>query len=145
MAHLAGGDAMIACFDAKYHYWFWRPYQAIPAADTDGNPNTTADPTWQPLATTPNFPEYPSAHACHSTAVVTALDAFFGTDNVPMTLDSRVTHTTRRYDRLHDIVKDVDWARVLVGFHFRNSDLQGSALGQNVGLYVAKHHFQPIR
>ena len=145
MAHVAGGDAMIACFDAKYHYWFWRPYQAIPAAGTDGNPDTIADPTWQPLATTPNFPEYPSAHACHSTAVVTALDAFFGTDKVPMTLDSRVTHTTRRYDRLHDVVKDVDWARVLVGFHFRNSDLQGSSLGRKVGRYVADHFFQPAR
>ncbi len=90
MAHVAGGDAMIACFDAKYHYWFWRPYQAIPHADTDGNPATVADPTWQPLGATPNFPEYPSAHACHSTAVVTALDAFFGTDKVPFSLDSRV-------------------------------------------------------
>ncbi len=144
MAHVAGGDALIACFDAKYHYWFWRPSQAIPGADTDGNPQTTADPTWQPLATTPNFPEYPSAHACHSTAVVTALDAFFGTDKVPMTLDSRATHTTRHYDRLHEIVKDVDWARVLVGFHFRNSDLEGSALGRNVGRYVARHYFTPI-
>jgi hypothetical protein len=144
MAHVAGGDAMIACFDAKYHYWFWRPFQAIAGADTDGNPDTTADPTWQPLATTPNFPEYPSAHACHSTAVVTALDAFFGTDQVPMTLDSRVTHTTRHYDRLHDIVKDVDWARVLVGFHFRNSDLQGTALGRKVGRYAAHNYFQPI-
>ncbi len=100
MAHVAGGDAMIACFDAKYHYWFWRPYQAIPLADTDGNPQTVADPTWQPLRTTPNFPEYPSAHACHSTAVVEALDAFFGTDKVAFTLDSRVTGTTRTYDRL---------------------------------------------
>jgi len=144
MAHVAGGDAMIACFDAKYHYWFWRPYQAIPAADTDGNPGTNADPTWRPLATTPNFPEYPSAHACHSTALVTALDAFFGTDQVPMTLDSRVTHTTRRYDRLHDIVKDVDWARVLIGFHFRNSDLQGTALGRKAGRYVAENYFKPI-
>ena len=89
MAHVAGGDAMIACFDAKYHYWFWRPYQAIPQADTDGNPATVADPTWQPLGATPNFPEYPSAHACHSTAVVKALDAFFGTDKVALTLDSR--------------------------------------------------------
>jgi hypothetical protein len=124
IAHVAGGDAMLACFDAKYHYWFWRPYQAIAAANTDGNPNTTPDPTWRPLATTPNFPEYPSAHACHSTAVV--------------------THTTRRYDRLHDIVKDVDWARVLVGFHFRNSDLQGTALGREVGRYVADNYFQPI-
>jgi hypothetical protein len=56
-----------ACFDARYHYWFWRPDQAIPQADIDGNPATVADPTWQPLRTTPNFPEYPSAHACHST------------------------------------------------------------------------------
>jgi hypothetical protein len=144
MAHVAGGDAMIACFDAKYHYWFWRPYQAIPGADTDGNPETTADPTWQPLRTTPNFPEYPSAHACHSTAVVTALEAFFGTDKVPLTLDSHVTHTSRSYDRLDDVAKDVDWARVLVGFHFRNSDLQGSALGRKVGRYVTGNYFQPV-
>jgi hypothetical protein len=146
MAHVAGGDAMIACFDAKYHYWFWRPYQAIPLADTDGNPDTVADPTWLPLRTTPNFPEYPSAHACHSTAVVTALDAVFGTDKVAFSLDSRapgVTERTRTYDRLHDVVKDVDWARVLVGFHFRNSDLQGTALGRKVGRYVTGHFFQP--
>jgi hypothetical protein len=144
MAHVAGGDAMIACFDAKYHYWFWRPNQAIPQADTDGNPATVADPAWMPLRTTPNFPEYPSAHACHSTAVVEALAAFFGTDKVPFSLDSRVTGTTREYDRLHDVVKDVDWARVLVGFHFRNSDEQGSALGRKVGRYVADHYFQSL-
>ncbi len=143
MAHVAGGDAMIACFDAKYHFWFWRPYQAIPLADTDGNPGTVADSTWLPLRTTPNFPEYPSAHACHSTGVVEALDAFFGTDKVAFSLDSRVTGTTDDYERLHDVVKEVDWARVLVGFHFRNSDLQGSALGRKVGRYVADHLFQP--
>jgi hypothetical protein len=146
MAHVAGGDAMIACFDAKYHYWFWRPYQAIPQAGADGNPATTADPGWAPLGTTPNFPEYPSAHACHSTAVVTALDEFFGTDKVTFTLDSRapgVAERTRTYSRLHDVVKDVDWARVLVGFHFRSSDLQGTALGRAVGRYVVEHEFQP--
>jgi hypothetical protein len=146
MAHVAGGDAMIACFDAKFHYWFWRPYQAIPGAGGDGNPATVADPSWSPLGTTPNFPEYPSAHACHSTALVAALDAFFGTDAVTFTLDSRapgVTHRTRSYSRLHDVVKDVDWARVLVGFHFRNSDLQGTALGRTVGRYVTQNWFQP--
>jgi hypothetical protein len=147
MAHVAGGDAMIACFDAKYHYFFWRPYQAIHLADTDNNPDTVADTAWQPLAATPNFPEYPSAHACHSTAVVEALDAFFGTESVSLTLTSRapgVTMRTRTYDRLGDVVKDVDWARVLVGFHFRNSDLQGSALGRKVGRYVTDHYFQPV-
>ena len=143
MAHVAGGDAMVGCFDAKYHYWFWRPFQAIPQADSDGNPATVSDPAWLPLGATPNFPEYPSAHACHSTAVVAALDAFFGTDKVAFTLESRVTNTTRRYDRLQDIVDDVDQARVLVGFHFLSSDLQGSVLGRTVGRYVADHSFQP--
>jgi hypothetical protein len=146
MAHVAGGDAMIACFDAKYHYWFWRPYQAIPLADTDGNRHTMPDPTWTPLGATPNFPEYPSAHACHSTAVVAALEMFFGTDKVGISLDSRApaladAARVRTYKRLHDVVSDVDWARVFVGFHFRSSDLQGSNLGREVGRYVTRTRF----
>ncbi|HSB37604.1 MAG TPA: vanadium-dependent haloperoxidase [Gaiellaceae bacterium] len=143
MAHVAGGDAMIGCFDAKYHYWFWRPFQAIPQAGADGNPATQADPSWLPLGATPNFPEYPSAHACHSGAVVQALDSFFGTDRVAFSLDSRITHTTASYARLHDVVDDVNLARVLVGFHFRTSDLRGASLGRRVGGYVAEHFFQP--
>ena len=143
MAHVAGADALIACFDAKYHYWSWRPYQAIAHADEDGNPATVADPTWQPLRATPNHPEYPSAHACHTTAVAEALGAFFGTDKVAFTLDSRVTGTTREYDSFHDAVKEVDQARVLAGFHFRNSDQEGSSLGRKVGRYVVDHLFQP--
>ena len=149
MAHVAGGDAMIACFDAKYHYWFWRPYQAIPQADTDGNPDTVADPTWTPLGTTPNFPEYPSAHACHSTAVVDGPGCLLRHrqgrvhTRQPVTRPHRAART-RTYDRLHDVVKDVDRARVLVGFHFLNSDLQGTNLGRKVGRYVTDHYFQPL-
>jgi hypothetical protein len=144
IAHVAGADALIACFDAKYHYWFWRPYQAIPRADTDGNPATVADAGWAPLRATPNHPEYPSAHACHTTAVATGLAAFFGTDKVPFTLDSRVTRTTREYERFHEAVKDVNRARVLAGFHFRNSDQEGSNLGRKVGGYVERHLFRPV-
>jgi hypothetical protein len=143
IAHVAGADALIACFDAKYHYWFWRPYQAIARADTDGNPATVADAGWAPLRATPNHPEYPSAHACHTTAVATGLAAFFGTDKVPFTLDSRVTRTTREYERFHEAVKDVNRARVLAGFHFRNSDQEGSNLGRKVGGYVETHLFRP--
>jgi hypothetical protein len=145
MVHVSGGDAMIAGFEAKYHYWFWRPFTAIPEADTDGNPDTEADPTWQPLRTTPNFPEYPAAHCFHSSAVATALAAFFGTDRVPFSLDSRVTQTTREYTGFRDAVKDVELARTLAGFHFRNSCLQGANLGRTVGGYVVQHYFQPVR
>ena len=41
------------------------------------------------------------------------------------------------------MVDDVDLARVLVGFHFRSSDLTGSNLGRRVGRYVVEHDFQP--
>ena len=148
MAHVSGGDAMIAGFEAKYHYWFWRPRRAIPLADTDGNPATLADPTWLPLRATPNHPEYPAAHAFHSSALAQALRAFFGTDKVTFTLDSRVpgvTPPTREYDSFHDAVKDVNLARTLAGFHFRNSCEEGSHLGRDVGRYVGEHYFQPIQ
>ena len=144
MAHVAGGDAMIACFDAKYRYWFWRPYQAIPRADTDGNAATDAGPAWQPLSMTPNFPEYPSAHACHTTAVSETLREFFGTDRVRFSLDSRVTGRSRQYERFREVVGEVNEARVLVGFHFRNSDQEGSSLGRKVGRYVGARLFQAL-
>jgi hypothetical protein len=145
IAHVSGGDAMIAGFEAKYHYWFWRPYKAIQLADTDGNPATAPDPTWQPLRPTPNHPEYPAAHAFHSSAVAKALATFFGTDKVAFSLDSRVTGTTRNYGSFHDAVKDVELARVLAGFHFRNSTREGSNLGRVIALYVADHYFQPVQ
>jgi hypothetical protein len=145
MAHVSGGDAMIGCFDAKYAYWSWRPYQAIPAAGTDGNPTTTPDATWRPLRPTPNFPEYPSAHACHSAAIAEALQAFFGADHISFSLDSRVTGTTRQYDHLHEVVLEVNGARVLAGFHFRNSDEEGATLGRHIGRYVVDNFFKPMR
>ena len=143
-AHVAGGDAMIACFDAKYTYWFWRPYQAIPGADGDGNSATESDLAWQPLRPTPNFPEYPSAHACHSGAMVEAMHGYFGSDDVAFSLDSRITGATHHYDRLQDIVTDVNQARVLAGFHFFSSDQAGANLGRNVGRYVIEHFFQAL-
>jgi hypothetical protein len=147
MAHVAGGDGYIACFDAKYYYWFWRPYRAIALADTDGNPATEPDPTWAPLRTTPNHPEYPSAHAAHSAAIARAPEAFFGTHRIPFSLDSRTPGASppRTYRSSNDVVKDVNQARVLVGIHFRNSCQEGSNLGRAVGRYVARHYFQPVR
>jgi len=51
---LAMADAAIACWEAKYHYVFWRPVTAIPLADTDGNPATSPDPTPPPPQTHPS-------------------------------------------------------------------------------------------
>ena len=144
MAHVAGGDAMIGCFDAKYHYLSWRPLHAIQRADTDGNPRTVPDPTWQPLLPTPNHPEYPSAHACHTTAIAEALESFFGPGRTSFSLDSLVTGETRYYDRFKDVVEEVNNARVWAGFHFRYADEDGSKLGRKVARFVVRNFFQPL-
>jgi hypothetical protein len=144
MAHVAGGDAMIGCFDAKYHYLSWRPIHAIHRADTDGNSRTLPDPTWQPLLPTPNHPEYPSAHACHTAAIAEALESFFGPGRLLFSVDSLVTGETRHYRRFRDVVEEVNNARVWAGFHFRYSQEDGTRLGRRVARFVVRNCFQPL-
>src|SRR5262249_39657103 len=61
-AYASIADSLIACWDSKYYYNFWRPVTAIRNADSDGNSQTEADPSWLPLGVTPAHPEYPAAH-----------------------------------------------------------------------------------
>jgi hypothetical protein len=63
MENLAGADAAINCWNDKYYWDFWRPWNAIPRAAEDGNPLTEPDPTWAALITAP-YPEHPSGHLC---------------------------------------------------------------------------------
>jgi len=82
MGNMVDSDAGIACFDAKYHYTFWRPVTAIQHADIDGNDLTTADPSWTPLLTTPNHPEYPAAHGCLTAADSSVYAELLGTKKI---------------------------------------------------------------
>ncbi|MEV6848310.1 vanadium-dependent haloperoxidase [Actinoplanes sp. NPDC051411] len=135
VVQIAAADALIGCFDAKYHFLFWRPVHAIGRAGTDGNPATTADPTWRSLLVV-NHPEYPSAHASLTTAVTTALAAHFGTTRVPLTMTSTVTGTTRTYRRLTEPGHEVSGARVRAGLHFRKSMIDGARLGRRAAKLV---------
>src|SRR5262249_59777542 len=91
----ASSDALIACWDSKFHYNFWRPVTAIRAGDTDGNPQTEPDPSWIGLVITPNHPEYPAAHGCFSAASVETLSFFFGADGFNFSIDSLVPGLSR--------------------------------------------------
>src|SRR4029078_9742650 len=73
VASLSVADSVIAALDAQYHYGNWRPVTAIQLADTDGNPDTVADPDWTPLLTTPSHPDYLSGHCTVIGAVTRAL------------------------------------------------------------------------
>ena len=93
---VAVADTMIACWEAKYSYLFWRPNHAIQWADTDNNPATAPEAGWLPFLTG-NHPEYPSGHACFTAGVATSLHRYFGTKNVPVTMTSVVTGGSRTY------------------------------------------------
>ena len=71
--NMTTADAAISCWRAKYGTAYWRPSTAIQLADTDGNPATTADPTWTPLVANPPYPDYPSGHACLTGATANGL------------------------------------------------------------------------
>jgi hypothetical protein len=138
---LISADAAIGCFDAKYHYLFWRPQFAVPLADTDGNPATTADPTWTPLVATPAHPEYPSAHGCVSTAAADALSAFLGTRRIEIDMPSTVAGTdpSRHFDTVDELITEIRNARVWGGLHYRGSTLVGSRLGDQVARWDLLH------
>src|SRR5580765_1685871 len=137
MGELVTADAGMACFDSKYFYLAWRPFSAIPNADKDGNPDTTADPGWAPLLTTPTHPEYPSAHGCLTGAWTNALAAAVHSDHLDVTIPGAMNGattltTSREYKTVADIQNQIPDARVWIGFHFRNSVIQGLKIGNEV-------------
>ncbi len=142
MLWVAQADALNTCFESKYFFAFWRPISAIRFADTDGNAATTMDAAWTPVVTTPNHPEYPSAHMCGNSASMAALKAHFGTSKISFSFGSTVTGTVRQYGTPDDMLNEIILARIHGGMHFRTANVQGGVLGTNVGEWVAKNYFQ---
>jgi membrane-associated phospholipid phosphatase len=136
---LAMADAAIACWEAKYHYVFWRPVTAIPLADTDGNPATIADPSWMPLFATPAHPEYPSGHSTVSGAAAVVLASFFG-EKRHFTMDNDLLiGVTRSFRSFTEALDEVKNARIFAGIHFRSACDDGQTTGMQVANYVLDH------
>jgi hypothetical protein len=140
MVHTASADALIAGFNAKYHYRAWRPWTAIRRAAEDGNPDTDPDPTWTPLLLV-NHPEYPAAHAFWSTALVDTVAAFFGTHRIEWAIDAIVPQlgphpVARKYTDLKAVAREIDDARVWAGLHWRHSTRHGAQIGRKVASHV---------
>lgn len=148
MGNIVATDAGIACYDSKFFYLAWRPTAAIRNADKDGNPDTTADPAWQPLGSLPGHPEYPSQHGCFTSAFSDALAAALHTQRVDVTMmggagGSNVLSVSQHFNTVNDIQKQVVDARVWLGFHFRNSVEQGEKVGNDVAKWELDQFFQP--
>jgi hypothetical protein len=144
MGNMVGADALIGCFDAKYHYLFWRPSTAIAQGDTDNNAATTPDPTFAPLLGNPPHPEYPSAHNCVTSAQAEVFAAFLGTQHIGVTIPSTVTGIpSRYYSTANDLTNEIINARVWAGIHYRGSDVAGADLGRKVAHWTLKRYFLP--
>jgi hypothetical protein len=137
-------DAVIACWDSKYRYSFWRPITAI----REGLTPADADPMWEPWLDffkpgTPAFPEYPSAHASISGSAAFILASIFG-DNTSFTVTSESRPGTRSFSSFSGAVSEIADARVFGGIHFRTSCDRGNTLGRNVANLVAMHAMRPL-
>ncbi|MET8030142.1 hypothetical protein [Streptomyces avermitilis] len=137
-------DAVVATWDAKLHYGFWRPITAIHLAGTDGNPATEADPQWQPLLVTPPHPDYVSGHAAVAGAVTQTLSGILGTTRLDLNVSSEITGTTRHYEYADQFNKDMINARVWSGIHSRTADTAGCRAGNRIGDWTLTHYFQPL-
>jgi membrane-associated phospholipid phosphatase len=107
-------DAIIACFDAKYHYWLIRPSQAdttIALADS---------------VSLPNFPSYPSGHACSAGAFDGVLGSYFPEDRAEFTR----------------IAEEQAMSRLYGGIHYRFDNDGGLALGRIVARYDVERERQ---
>ena len=149
MVHTTAADAIVAGFEAKYFYRAWRPRTAIPLGDVDGNADTDGDPSWRPLLSV-NHPEYPSGHGFWSSAVLEAVNAFYGTNKVTWTLTTsktavpQIVQTERTYEHLNAVMREITNARIWAGLHWRHSMRHGAQIGRHVAAHVSRHFFRPL-
>jgi len=131
-------DGVIAFYDAKYTYNFWRPVTAIRAADSDNNPETLSDQNWLPeVGKTAPDPSYPGAHAVISAAAAEVLHSFFKRDHFDLNVTSEVLPGVERsFTSFSAAAEEATLSRVFAGQHFRFDLSTGQRLGREVADFV---------
>jgi hypothetical protein len=148
LADMAIADALITSWNSKNYYLYWRPITAIHEGNDDGNPRTDGDPTWQPLVTTPNYPDYTSGANNVTGAAIKALALFFGTERMNFSVTTTnlgpTVEDTRTYRRFSDVAQEVVDARIYEGIHFRFADEAARKQGFQVATWAFKNFLRPI-
>ena len=147
LVNLAAADALITCWDSKYHYSFWRPVTAIQEGDNDLNQRTVGDPGWLPLVPTPPYPDYTSGFNNLSGSFTGMLELYFGTDEFDFSILSPtpgLTVNPRPYHRFSEAAQEVVEVRILQGIHFRFADEQARRQGRRVAHWVFMKSLRPL-
>lgn len=141
-------DGYIAGWDSKQVYDFWRPYTAIRAANTDGNPHTKQDADWESYQINVPVQEYPSTHSVLGKASSLVLAESFGTDHVSFDFNSFTAlpgKEVRHYSSFAFAAAENADSRVRAGIHFRFSTEEGLSMGAKIGAWVTAHELRPLR
>ena len=145
LLNLSLADDVIAFYDAKYTYNFWRPVTAIRSGDVDNNPETVADPTWLPeVGKTAPDPSYPGAHAVISASGAEVLISFFERDHADFSVTSEVLPGVERsFTSISAAAEEATLSRIFGGQHFRFDLTAGQRLGREVADFVVDNFLTP--
>ncbi len=167
LVNLALADAGIAAWDTKYNTDFdlWRPITAIRNADLDGNPDTVADPTWEPMnfvdpdgsgpmsadPFTPPFPAYISGHATFGAAQAAIMERFFGNSDLiqggPLTIgtdDPYMPGVTRTFSSWDEMARENALSRIYLGVHWQFDAEDGYTTGKSIGDWVFNNYLLAV-
>jgi hypothetical protein len=138
LLNLSFADSVIAFYDAKYTYNFWRPVTAIRAANTAENPETIPDPNWLPeVGKTAPDPSYPGAHAVISAAAAEVLESFFEVDDFEFNVTSEVLPGVQRsFTSFSAASEEATLSRIFAGQHFRFDLATGRRVGREVADFI---------
>jgi hypothetical protein len=147
LLNLSLADDVIAFYDAKYTYNFWRPVTAIRAADPRISPEAVADPNWLPeVGKTAPDPSYPGAHAVISASAAEVLISFFERDHAEFSVTSEVlSGVERSFTSISAAAEEATLSRIFAGQHFRTDLTAGQRLGREVADFVLDHFLTPQR
>jgi hypothetical protein len=160
LANIAGSDAIVAVWEAKVHYNFWRPITAIELGDQDPNKGTVGQPGWTPFiqaqnghfppgSQTPPYSDYVSGANGITAAFVTTLQLFFKTDYMAFEIEKAtppqvpICTNPRTFRRLSDAAQEVVDARIWLGIHFRFADEEARRLGTRVASWAFNKMLRP--
>jgi hypothetical protein len=148
LVNMATSDSLVASFDNKYHYNYWRPVTSIRFTGDYGNRKVTPDTAWAPFIGTPCFPSYPSNHASGSNGAAETLRRLYGAAGHAITIENTLAPALAgirfEYTSFNQICDDIDDARVYGGIHYRFDQVAGNQLGRSVATYVYKHNLRKV-